>query len=233
METPPVNGGEVGGERMTRKVLGKRPASHDSIGDQERFHKRFNLLSLGGVDNTNAHTNSNYYIPVSGSRNTAALQEQARHAVPSEINVQPNDLMHVENTRDRVFIHNLDEELADVESEEERLIFLPDIEKHFSRIPRHVLTERKDDEPRHQELVLYSVPKLLTAQDNGDSVRRAIIEARHRAQEKAAEDARHDDMTRRYESTDPNGSIETAHGYTSGYTDEIESQNDGDGMDID
>nr|POF15975.1 hypothetical protein CFP56_77019 [Quercus suber] len=231
MEMPSVNGGEVGGERMTRKVLGKRPASHDSIGDQERFHKRFNLLSL---DNGNRHTNSNYYIPVSSGPASGALtKEKPSQAASSQVNVDQDDLMHVEDTRDRVFIHNLDEELADVESDEERLIFLPDIEKHFNRIPQHILTERKDDETRNQELVLYSVPKLLTEQDNHDSVRRAILEARQRAQEKAAVEARHEDMTRRYESTDRNGSIETAHGYTGGYTEDTTQADEEDFMDID
>ena len=49
--------------------------------------------------------------------------------------------MQVDDRPDRVYIHDLDAELAsDSESDSEKLIFLPDIEKRFSRIPQQVLT---------------------------------------------------------------------------------------------
>lgn len=127
-----------------------------------------------------------------------------------------NESMQVDETRDRVYIHNLDEELADVESDEEKLIFLPDIEKHFSKIPKHVLTGRRDDDHEGQELVLYSVPTPLTSGEGSNAVRKAIIESRQRAREKAAEEARQQDMNCKYEN-DGHDIVETAHGYGSGY----------------
>lgn len=138
--------------------------------------------------------------------------------------------MQVDDTRDRVYIHNIDDELADIETEEEKLIFLPDIEKRLSKLPRHVLTGIRQDEGENQELVLYSVPKSLTVDESNDSVRKAIVEARQRAREKAAEEARHEDMVRKYDQSEHSGLVETAHGYCGGYEEELER--DPDAMDI-
>lgn len=136
-----------------------------------------------------------------------------------------DEMMNVDDTRDRVFIHDLDAELADAESDEERLIFLPDIEKKFSKIPQRLLMGGHD---ANQELVLYGVPKSLTVDEGHDSVRKAIIETRRRAQEKAAEDARQADMNRKYDHGEYNGSLETAHGYNSGYGEERVQEQDPD-----
>jgi len=129
--------------------------------------------------------------------------------------------MHVDDTRDRVYVHDLDEELADIESEEEKLIFLPDIEKRLSKIPKQVLFGRREDATaENQELVLYSEPKSLTVDEGHDSVRKAIVEARQRAREKASEEARQEDMMRKYDHSDQASGAETAHGYTVGYNNE-------------
>lgn len=147
--------------------------------------------------------------------------------------VGDDGLMQVDETRNRVFIHNLDEELADVESDEEKLVFLPDIEKHFSKIPKHVLTGNREMDHEGQELVLYSVPKSLTVDEGHDSVRKAIVEARQRAREKAVENARQQDMNLKYEQA-PETSTETAHGYgRSGYAMSGHTVEDPDAMDMD
>lgn len=145
--------------------------------------------------------------------------------------------MQVDDTKDRVYIGNLDAELADVDADEpgERLIFLPDIERHFSRLPHQVLagTRRRPSDSDHdgQELVLYGVPKSLTLDGSRDSVRKAILEARHRAHEKAVEDARQEDMRRKYSPAgDEQHPVETAHGYSNGYA--VERPHDPDAMDI-
>lgn len=136
--------------------------------------------------------------------------------------------MQIDDTRDRVYVHDLDAELADIESDEEKLIFLPDIEQKLSKIPQRILADGGDDHD-NQELVLYSVPKSLTVDEGHDSVRKAIIESRQRAREKAAEEARHADMERKYDQSEYSGPLETAHGYNAGYADE---EPDPDAMDI-
>ena len=146
--------------------------------------------------------------------------------------------MQVDETPDRIYIHDLDAELADDTEvpNEDKLIYLPDIEKRFSKLPHQVLAQREqgNDDHDNQELVLYSVPKSLTVDEGHDSVRKAIIEARHRASEKAVEEARHEDMNRQYDHSEyPHA--ETAHGYNSGYDHEpgLEFNHDDEAMDID
>ncbi|KAI5366428.1 hypothetical protein Slin15195_G079480 [Septoria linicola] len=222
-----VNGGSLGGEEAAK---GGTKRKHDSVAqnDYERFAKRFNLLNLE-PSAKGVHSSSSYYIPISSTTSDSATTKASiKTPVPR---ASSDELMQVDETRDRVYIHDLDAELADIESDDEKLIFLPDIEKHFSKIPKHVLTGRSED-VEGQELVLYNVPKSLTVDEGHDAVRKAILEARQRAREKAAEEARQQDMDRQYGQamSEP---TETAHGYSAGYATELESVDDPDAMDMD
>ena len=97
--------------------------------------------------------------------------------------------MQVDDTKDRVYIYDLDKELADAESDEERPIFIPDIEKHMLKIPHHVLMGQDAQKlAANQQLVLYKEPAALSLPENQDSVRKAVVEARARAREKALRD---------------------------------------------
>lgn len=222
---------------------GVKRVADESNDDALRFTKRFNLLSLGESTRRQCHPsheslltpptadprangNSNYYIPVTPSPSNDAQIPSHGGLVQHE-----DDSMSVDDTRHRVYVQNLDAELAEIEANEpdERLIFLPDIEKHFSRIPEHILSNPQDAARQQQELVLYSVPKSLTLDGSQDSVRKAILEARQRARDKAAEEARHQEMERQYAEGDGDV-VETAHGYGSGY--EQPPDEDPDAMDI-
>lgn len=99
-----------------------------------------------------------------------------------------SDSMRLDDTRDKVYIHDLDEEVSDIESEEEKLLFLPDIEKRLTKIPKSVLISQSQP-PISNEVVLYSVPESLSIPREEDSVRKAIIETRARAREKQAPEA--------------------------------------------
>jgi hypothetical protein len=93
--------------------------------------------------------------------------------------------MQLEDTKHKVYIYNIDDELAeDDDTDEGKLVFLPDIEKHLreNRIPPHILAN-KDGELAGMQLVLYSDPKSLSVPESRDSVRKAIIEARQRHRE--------------------------------------------------
>ncbi|KAL8734140.1 MAG: hypothetical protein Q9166_001625 [cf. Caloplaca sp. 2 TL-2023] len=98
-----------------------------------------------------------------------------------------NESMQLDDTKDKVYIHNLDAELADVESDEETPIYLPDIEKKLSKIPRSVLMGRNPPITNNQ-MVLYNVPSSLSVPEEHDNVRRAIIDSRTRAREKQAQE---------------------------------------------
>ena len=91
--------------------------------------------------------------------------------------------MQLDDTKDRVYIHNLEDELADIEPEEEKSIFLPDIEKKLGMMgksPKSVLLGEGYPSTGN-EMVLYSVPSSLSVPAEQDKVRKAIIESRARA----------------------------------------------------
>lgn len=224
----------IGGDAQSTKRGVKRHASLSDLSDEQRFTKRFNLLTLG----KQSHHDSDPYTARSSHAYIPLQDGQPAPASPRLSDNVPGSSMDVDDTKDRIFIGDLDAEIADIDAHqpEERLIFLPDIEKHFSRLPRQVLVGNTSDQaqstPADQQLVLYSVPQSLTVDhSNNDAVRRAIIDARHRARDRAQELAREEDMRRKYASPDDSEhAVETAHGYGAGYVHEPDI--DTDAMDI-
>ncbi|KAK0654401.1 hypothetical protein DIS24_g5173 [Lasiodiplodia hormozganensis] len=158
----------------------KRPAA-EALEAEQRLSKRFNLLNID--------SSGKLYIPVAASSSTADSEppldpSSSRTAAAKS---RDNDWMQLEDTKDKVYIYDLDEELAELESDEETPIFLPDIEKHLTKIPKHVLVSNGKELERtaDNQLVLYGVPASLSVPEDKDSVRKAIIEARHRAEQKS------------------------------------------------
>lgn len=96
--------------------------------------------------------------------------------------------MQVDDTETRVFVRDLDSELAELEAREQdeknKIEFLPDIEKKLNGIPKGLLRDNdKSSTDEDQQLVLYRVPPSLSIPEDKDSVRRAMVEARRRAAE--------------------------------------------------
>lgn len=112
--------------------------------------------------------------------------------------------MRLDNTKYKVYIYSIDDELSsesEPEDAEGRLVFLPEMEKHLRQtriggpgglaagagvappIPRPILPN-KDGELAGMQMVLYSEPSSLSIPQAHDSVRKAIIETRARAREK-------------------------------------------------
>ena len=90
--------------------------------------------------------------------------------------------MQLDDTKDKVYILNLDEQIAEIE-DEERMVFLPDIEKKLGKIPHYLLTGDLRPTAENQ-MVVYGVPASLSVPEEQDNVRKAIIESRARAREK-------------------------------------------------
>lgn len=91
-------------------------------------------------------------------------------------------MMQLDDSKYKVYVYNIDDELSsDSESDEAKLVFLTDIEKHLrkSRVP--MMPPATPPTPEGKELVLYSVPSSLSVPKEHDSVRKAIIDARSRA----------------------------------------------------
>ncbi|KAI1657602.1 hypothetical protein F4813DRAFT_69810 [Daldinia decipiens] len=159
----------VGGTRKMRK---RKAESQDN----ERLSKRLSLLNL-------EQNGQKLYVPVESPKLRPA-------ECTSLTQIPENDSMQLDDSKHKVYIYNLDDELSDTESESDgRLVFIPDIEKHLmqNRIPPLVLANN-DGEIAGMQLVLYREPASLTIPEEQDSVRRAIIEARQRARDKQKEE---------------------------------------------
>lgn len=149
---------------------------------------------LTAPDNTNK--GARLYIPVPSSSDAAAVTPTTTTPHPLAPNAPKakrkraprpptnDDSMQVEDTPHRVYIHDLAAELSDTDSDSENPIFLSDIEKHLSKIPRHVLLGPPPKATEHNQMVLYNVPASLTVPEEQDNVRKAIVEARQRIREK-------------------------------------------------
>ncbi|KAF1946305.1 hypothetical protein EJ02DRAFT_430908 [Clathrospora elynae] len=168
---------------------GTKRAADSSLEHEQRLSKRFDLLNL--VNNSGTRL----YIPVPGSTDAtlsrppaspiaiadplafvpARLKRDRRYRPPPA-----GDGMQVEDTPHRVYITDLAAELSDIESDEDTPIFLSDIEKHLSKIPKHVLLGPEPKPTENNQVVLYNVPTSLTVPEAQDSVRKAIVEARQR-----------------------------------------------------
>ncbi|KAJ9149735.1 hypothetical protein NKR19_g5508 [Coniochaeta hoffmannii] len=186
-------------------LIHTRKRKADSQPDSnERLSKRLSLLNL----EQNGHR---LYVPVEvaqrtdASSSTYASTPQLAPTIPasasspsspSQLPPQPSSLddepMHLDSTKHKVYIYSLDDELADEPPEssaaDERVVFLPDIERHLraNRIPPSLLLrDRPDlDDLAAKQLVLYHVPSSISVPEEQDSVRKAIIEARQRVRER-------------------------------------------------
>lgn len=136
--------------------------------------------------------------------------------------------MQLDNTKETIYIYNLDQELSDVESEEEKLVFLPDIEKKLAKIPQSVLTSQS--QPVSSEMILYSVPASLSVPREQDKVRKAIIETRARARDKQVQDAK-DLASQNTSASDMTNGVRSDMDY-SGHTDWNVMNDDENAMDI-
>ncbi|KAI2625973.1 hypothetical protein GGS26DRAFT_592750 [Hypomontagnella submonticulosa] len=156
----------------TRNMRKRKAESQDN----ERLSKRLSLLNL-------EQNGQKLYVPVESPKLRPT-------ECTSLTQIPENDAMQLDDSKHKVYIYNLDDELSDSESDSEgRLVFLPDIEKHLmqNRIPPSLLAN-KDGEIAGMQLVLYSEPTSLTVPKEQDSVRKAIIEARQRVREKQREE---------------------------------------------
>ncbi|KAF2146977.1 uncharacterized protein K452DRAFT_337319 [Aplosporella prunicola CBS 121167] len=161
----------------TPKVHGVKRSAAEALENDQRLAKRFDLLNID--------SNGKLYIPVAASSRAPPPTLEPQEAPPPRPadGGGDDDWMQLEDTKDKIYIYDLDKELAEIESDEDKPVFLPDIEKHLARIPKHLLVGQDLQQTRDNQLVLYKVPSSLTVPEDKDSVRKAIIEARARASE--------------------------------------------------
>ncbi|KAI9873686.1 MAG: hypothetical protein M1830_010721 [Pleopsidium flavum] len=188
--------------------VGKKRHAEDNLENEQRLAKRFNALKLG--------THGKLYFPAAQPAHEGSKGAGAGL-----------DSMQLDDTKNKVYIYNLDDELSGIESEEEKLIFLPDIEKRLTKIPKSVLSH-SDRPTTSSEMILYNVPQSLSVPQEHDNVRKAIIETRARARERQA---------RALEGSHINGSIAPENGSASDIHNDhmlsnVAMEEDEDAMDI-
>jgi hypothetical protein len=131
--------------------------------------------------------------------------------------------MQLDDSKHKVYIYDLDAELSDSgESDDGKLVFLPDIKKHLreSRIPPSVLANSEGELAGNNQLVLYNIPSSLTIPEEQDSVRKAIIETRARSRAKQ-DQKRNDDIRNAQTSVIPVNGVDSRdwyHGMVNGST---------------
>ena len=125
----------------------------------------------------------------------------ASESEPQHPPAPPTDYMPVDETRDRIVIHDLAAEFAEIEAAESKTLFLPDIDKKVSAIPQTLL-QNPSSNTNNTQMVLYGVPSSISVPKETDAVRKAIIAARTRAREKQAREVEKEDIAFAISNTD-------------------------------
>jgi hypothetical protein len=173
-------------DRQPQAEAGRRPvrraALRETLRSTEYWYITFTSTrrrELPANTPTDNASNNKLYIPVSP---TSHPQSAPPH--PS----LDNDHMSLDDSKHKVYIYDLDAELAsdnEGDSADAKPIFIPDIEKHLNNLPKVMLI---NDEARsvakNMQLVLYNVPHSLTVPEERDGVRRVIEESRARMRER-------------------------------------------------
>ncbi|KAL4878260.1 hypothetical protein BJY04DRAFT_115662 [Aspergillus karnatakaensis] len=140
-------------------VLGKKRPAEGELDDQP-LAKRFDRLQIGSL--------------------TALRLPPSRQEIATLVPKlsEQNDAMMLDDTKSRVYVHDLERELAEVERLDSPLIILPGLEDKLSISKRMMVP---DSARQCSEMVLYREPESLSIPKERDQVRRAIIETRERA----------------------------------------------------
>ncbi|EFX00809.1 hypothetical protein CMQ_1890 [Grosmannia clavigera kw1407] len=198
----------------------------DSLDNNERLSKRLSLLNIeqsgtriyAPVASTRSPVehqpvpSSSFHETLHG-QNQSALPDAAQYPparaffetvaapavpVPPSRTADESSDMQVDDTKFKVYIHNIDDELAsgsDSDGDGDgKLVFLPHVNKHLRdaarsnagfvpAIPRPIRVN-EDGELAGMQLVLYNDPSSLSVAPEHDSVRQAILDARARIRER-------------------------------------------------
>jgi hypothetical protein len=109
--------------------------------------------------------------------------------------------MPVDETKDRIVIHDLAAEIAEIEAAEPKTLFLPDIDRKVSAIPQRLL-QNQSGNTNNTQMILYEVPSSISVPKEADAVRKAIIAARARARERQARELEKEDIAFAISDTD-------------------------------
>ncbi|EGD95967.1 hypothetical protein TESG_03429 [Trichophyton tonsurans CBS 112818] len=177
------------------KRRGKRAAEEELDGER-RLRKKFGRLRLDRLSEqalitpttTAAAAGGGGRYSLEGQRQAGGREHAGSPSKYTSSRASNGDGMQVDDTKTRVYITDLEDEIAQIEEEERGQTFkvMPEMEKQLMSVPKSVLTHKPKEE-RNNELVLYRVPAALGIPAEQDSVRAVMTDARERAREKMAE----------------------------------------------
>ncbi|KAK5092195.1 hypothetical protein LTR70_005850 [Exophiala xenobiotica] len=156
----------------------RKASSHDDeLENQSLISSTFKKLRLRvsyrDVTPSNAPSHS---APTSYSHNAP----YSHYAGPHE-----DDYMPVDDTPDRIWVHDLDAEIAEIEAEEAKerdRVQLSEAGNQYAKIPDHLLKQNSkvDDPASNMQMILYRDPISISVPEEDDAVRKTIVEARRR-----------------------------------------------------
>jgi hypothetical protein len=210
---------------MTRQMFGatchssKRRAEEEPEGDHP-ITKRLAQMRIGQEKQEGLREGILSY-----HQDRPHLQTSITSPVHHPNGSSPDDLMFVDDTKDKVYIRDLESEIAQIEAEEPRGIFLPDIDRRISAIPQQLLQNQTNN--ANSQMVLYQVPSSISVPEDQDHVRKAIIATRARARE---EQARKAEEGKKNEQHVPIGNV--MNGFVPDGIGEEQNEDDPDAMDL-
>ncbi|KAK5941375.1 hypothetical protein PMZ80_006653 [Knufia obscura] len=156
------------------------------LSDTSDNAKRSSAVDIApvGVSYRNVPPSNSSYPNTDSSSHYAPYTDQVEH--------DRDDFMPIDDTADRVWVHDLDAEIAEIEAEEareEQRIQLSEAGNQCARIPEHLWKQhsKPDDPASNMQMVLYRDPISISVPEEDDAVRKTILETRRRMQEKQME----------------------------------------------
>jgi len=168
--------------RLSKSIQQSRALAHvlSTEPDNAKRPPAVDLLPVGvsyrDVTPSNAPSHS---APTSYSHNAPYSHDAGPHE---------DDYMPVDDTPDRIWVHDLDAEIAEIEAEEAKerdRVQLSEAGNQYAKIPDHLLKQNSkfDDPASNMQIILYRDPISISVPEEDDAVRKTIVEARKRMRE--------------------------------------------------
>ncbi|KAK5084335.1 hypothetical protein LTR05_005411 [Lithohypha guttulata] len=170
--------------------------------------------------------------PSEASLSARSVQQSRHNSYVHSDRSNGDDFMPVDETSDRVWVHDLDAEVAEIEAEEARqkydngICFAGQTEDYI-KLPDHLLrpSTTANDPVANMQMILYRDPISISVPEEDDAVRKTILDARRRVREKLAEEREFATITAQHLAPVPRPNVE--------HYDEPENQGNDDEMDLD
>ena len=135
-------------------------------------------------------------VPSGATLNAGQMPSSYNRSYSSCARNDEDDFMPVDDTADRIWVHDLDAEIAEIEAEEARERERSQFSgpgSQYAKIPDHLLKQNGKgvDQTSNMQMVLYRDPISISVPEEDDAVRKTISEARKRMRENQSQVEHH------------------------------------------